>query len=645
MKQKLLTLSFFCFFAVATFTAGAANHNVTFSVISADGSNAYTDIELYNEQNTTNEYLKSGRLYSLPDGEYSCKTLTSERFPYPEKRVHFTLTKDTVITISFQDYFKVNCNITGDIAKRLSQENPHLQISCRFSNKNIYERISCRADENGNFSGLLYLPAGDYTYQPDLSYTVGAKWQTKEGSFTLAKDKTLDIDFSSDIYRQVTFKLVDEKGNTVEKEGWLYLDDDVYGINITPDNKLASFSYYMADGEHEAYFDGGGCTLAPQVTEFTIDGTNQLVTLTYTESPVHTLHATLKVPQNATNRENGCSFILTFHNNGRIADETVFDIEESTTAELDITLSEGTYQYGLGMLTSDVAPAFLSGEITISGDGQKLDFDISDYPTMEANVVDENGKLLDCEYWSGLLNSEGKFTYWFSPYNYFVLPEGSYNLTMAPTNDSSYGIAKQTVTLTKGMEHQVVNVRLPKAADNDKFIIVAFVSCPFVGTVEATIDIEGFGTSKGAAIAFIPDVPAGTYNYTVTAPGFKTVHGTLDVNEDVMGYDGLDLSLERGIALEITMKRDKNGSSGVETVATDGIAVYPTIVTEEVHIAPKVDGKWSLRIISASGLTVYSSPRTITSETVIPMSSLPKGLYLIVMDSATERHIFKVIKK
>lgn len=95
----------------------------------------------------------------------------------------------------------------------------------------------------------------------------------------------------------------------------------------------------------------------------------------------------------------------------------------------------------------------------------------------------------------------------------------------------------------------------------------------------------------------------------------------------------------------------KDDEGGIETVTDDaaatGITVYPTLVEDEVYIVPAfgVEGRWTVRIVSVSGLNVYTATHRLGAETAIAMGYLPKGLYLMILDNGTERHYVKLIKK
>jgi|GEM_PF-5050382 len=142
------------------------------------------------------------------------------------------------------------------------------------------------------------------------------------------------------------------------------------------------------------------------------------------------------------------------------------------------------------------------------------------------------------------------------------------------------------------------------------FEVVDYLDSPIDDAV-VTFD----GTAMPAGQYTIGDVAAGSYDYTVSKGEFSQT-GTVDVSDSDV--------IEKVVISTVAM----------ETINNSTLSVYPN-PTDGRFTVKEAAGIKSIKIYDISGRSVYSASNVNSSETVVDITGLSSGIYLLKVNNET----------
>ncbi|MBD9109773.1 T9SS type A sorting domain-containing protein [Bacteroides nordii] len=610
-------------------------HQVIISVIDRTGKPMAEASVTISTRGNTNTYTadEQGKIkLHLPDGTYTYRTnLTDYK---PQERSFKIAGADMDIRLSFENYKELTFKVNGDLLEMFKSANSYGIPMLTLVNHAIEYRNTF-ALFNGNptdgFTGSYYLPADDYAYS--LEITQGKRINTPETLIKLDTDKTETITLSTADYQKVALNVVDENGTAwpVTYESSIYIcnsthkDKDTYIYRL--DTYNGSFiDVYLPQGEYVAKFENRNNMGETNVStaEFSVADQPQTVTLTHKEAKEASL--TIKVKGIVSEYDDYCS--VQFYKSGiPIRDYGIRT--ESGTGEKTIQLPEGTYTYRV----DEPEGKELSGTVTLPAD-KELTFDYSTYRNLQVQVQDEEGQYIDRSSEISVYQ-DGKFIYSGNRSIYAMFPAGVYQIRAWC---KGYKAVSQSVTI--GETDQTITLKLPKETANTYTVQFLVADCyDSEYTPEgATVSLEGYGQLAAGYegdVSFT-DIVAGDVSYTISAPGYTTLKGVVNVSAEKAKDNGY-VPVFAILQPVPTGIEETPMSSNSFSIWTDNDYLYINTNSTSTDL-------WTLQLVSINGSLVYTSKQHLDTENNVYIGNNPKGIYLFVLSNGKQRIAYKVIK-
>ena len=610
-------------------------HQVVISVIDRTGKPMAEASVTISTRGNTNTYTadEQGKIkLHLPDGTYTYRTnLTDYK---PQERSFKIAGADMDIRLSFENYKELTFKVNGDLLEMFKSANSYGIPMLTLVNHAIEYRNTF-ALFNGNptdgFTGSYYLPADDYAYS--LEITQGKRINTPETLIKLDTDKTETITLSTADYQKVALNVVDENGTAwpVTYESSIYIcnsthkDKDTYIYRL--DTYNGSFiDVYLPQGEYVAKFENRNNMGETSVstTEFSVVDQPQTVTLTHKEAKETSL--TIKVKGIVSAYNNYC--YVEFYKSG--IPIRGYEIRtEDGTGEETIQLPEGTYTYRV----DEPEGKELSGTVTLPAD-KELTFDYSTYRNLQVQVQDEEGQYIDRSPEISVYQ-DGKFIYSGNRSIYAMFPAGVYQIRAWC---KGYKAVSQSVTI--GETDQTITLKLPKETANTYTVQFLVADCyDSEYTPEgATVSLEGYGQLAAGYegdVSFT-DIVAGDVSYTISAPGYTTLKGVVNVSAEKAKDNGY-VPVFAILQPVPTGIEETPMSSNSFSIWTDNDYLYINANSTSTDL-------WTLQLVSINGSLVYTSKQHLDTENNVYIGNNPKGIYLFVLSNGKQRIAYKVIK-
>ncbi len=615
-------------------------HKVTFSMTDRDGNPMDESLYVYSltDDNVVPSYGQGlgseGKLTLLMhDGTYECK-IGSSLVYYDSRFVVEGKDVDVKGTMS-SDYRKLNVRVFGDLLSEFCDGNgfcgiPDFRIGT-LSDGNKSVMLGGNADLG--FSGSTYLLSGTYVYGVQMNH-FGRQIKSENNVLELNGDYELEVELSSDKYGTVSFEVLDAEGNPLDNPGQLNLrrsgsSHDIYVYASSTD------IFYLPAGTYCSVYGEGD---ERYVNEFTvIAGERSEVTIRLEERELVTVKVNVKLPPEVLSYYQECYEECGVDFYEPISDARIAGayIDLNAPEEVaSIELPKGTYTYELW-------PEELNRkEIINVQEDMELTIDFTAEPYLHITLLDESGVPFEPDHAGCYIHQKGQNALLGGTETFAFLEPGTYDLWVEAVFDDYSGASLQR-TVTMGTSTQELNITVPKSDPNNFF--VTFSVTPIGGY---SSDLCGVVTLNGMTALlnnninlFFADIPAGSYPYTIEAEGYETYTGTVVLNESV--------AEEHFVIVEAYLLPEKS-STGMHTpVVANRFRVYPTVAEDVLHIAPVSDndGEWMVRLVSSSGMTVYSDMHCMDTEVTISVAGLPEGLYLLCMDNGKVVETCKILKK
>ncbi len=435
---------------------------------------------------------------------------------------------------------------------------------------------------NADGDAIVELQNGSYNYTATL-----AGYQQHTGTIEIdGADITESITMTEATeFWTVTFNVTDGStaidGATVNLSG--------YGEQITDASGVATFSEMVSDGTYDYTVTATG--YLSESGSVTVSGSDISENVTLELAPVP-----YTVAFNVTDGANaieGATVALQDH-----GEQTT---DASGYAEFTEAVEDGTYNYTVS------ANGYLQNTGTITVDGADVTENVTlteatEFWTVTFTVTDGSnaieGAAISLQgYGTVTTDASGVATYTDQ------VSDGTYDYTI-----NASGYLQQTGTITVSGADVDESVEMTEATE---FWTVTFTVTNGTNPIEgATVMLENYGeqTTDGSGIAmYDSEVSDGTFNYSVTAPGYEETNGSVTVS-------GQDLDVD------ITLDE-----IGIYSTNNNLFHIYPNPTDGRFTI--KADGIYNAFVYNSTGKIVHT--QKVTGKSTINLKGHPKGLYFI----------------
>jgi len=462
----------------------------------------------------------------------------------------------------------------------------------------------------------LYEEDGSTPIEGDITFD-GSTQSTTGGTYTFSdveygEGKSYSITVNNDYYADYNGTVDVTQARTLE----ITMEPNLYDVNIgakdtagamisgcsvtidgtthvTNGSGIASFSLsqgsYTYDVTHPGYTSGNGSIEVDGLESSysdTVELTIESYSITfevYESDGVTTLEASVTFDGETQTATGGtCTFS---------------DIVYSGVKSYEVTAEEHVTESGQIDLTSDMTKEILMDSLSYS---------------VTVSVSDEESNAL-----SGAtveMNGEEQTTGSNGTVNYSV-HKGNYTCRV---NMSGYKEDVNDVTID---QDQTLNVTLLKYYDVTFTVLADSSDSPISG---ATVTVDGTDHTTDSNGEATTTLVSGTYDYTVTADGYKDASGSINVT----GNTGTNIRLEADI-------------SGIDMLS-DQLRVYPNPADEELIIEFTGSGKMQYELLDMTGKTVQrgSLPQQTNK---LDVSTHASGIYFIRVRNDKQYVNYKLI--
>lgn len=530
---------------------------------------------------------------------------------------------DMNVAASYENYKKLTINVSGSTLSP-----PSLYMTCltNFDGGRSYyfDQVGI-----GYHRWEQYVEPATFEYEINTEIG-GIKVMPEMSKVVVDQDRTLNIDYSG--YYLATFNVVNEAGEAINAdveiitaEGFKSEIGSGKTLYVKPGDYMAEVTVPIdpngKDGRHATLFK-----------DFVMGAAPQEIRLVYEESKYSEVAVNLiNVPQGLEPYTEDL-YIELFSGNCLYGSEYIED---------GLFVPKGTYTY---KVASDIRGIIrLEGTFTVTGNNDRIDLDFSRYGAALVELRDAEGNLYDFDDFDYFVERDGKVTdawqeYDEEDYAVLLLPAGTYKVSVLSVSN---GHGEKSITINAGTVSNETITIAPRQPG--KFVVGFQVEEATYGVndeIECTVSLQGYGEiviTNGSGGFYNVDAAEGLA-YTISAPGYQTVTGTVNVNE---------MNSDNGIVGLYIRMRAANPTD-IETVSTDkSFRVYPTIADDYINICPndQDDTAWTIRLISATGAVVRMDKQVLDGETPMYVGNLPKGFYLLTLENGMQRLTYKIMKK
>lgn len=618
------------------FTMEGADKNIILSINESDFRKVTFSVSDVNKQSVSTDeyqlevwesiYENNIKTVSEDNGKNTCWVLPGtydyavSKHGYMDYRKKFKVTdSDLFVNVSYEGYKKLTIQAT------VSDEITHVNLYMK-STTDYHNSVSLYPTKDGNiYWAQCYCEPGityEFTFEP-CNNEKEMMWET--GAVKITEDHTLSVDLSVPYY-SVTFEVVDKKGNQVS--------DSNLELTVTDQNGESTNHFHIGE---PVYFHAGNyqghCYLHNKNTSsqnFSVSNNARKVTFVYDESQYCEVTYTSKFPASDEVKDYLLADIgINFGMNGDSYGDG--EIREDGTGS--VVLPKGTCNYATD---TDLGMKPVRGTLTVTGSNDSFELDFSQYGLVYVKAM-KDGESQDAIFYVEQDNqsiavddSESN-----DEEAYLLLPQGTYQV-QALTLEGLQGKKEITVT-AGGVSHETIELSNFTAGN---YIVSFYIDSERGnGITTYNVTLEGYGSKTMDRDGIFNVSSTGKLTYTVTSPCYKTVKGVVDVTEE-NAVNGI-------IDVDVSMKIEINPTSIEKVTTNDNISVYPTVPEDYIYIRHNAENtdKWTARIISATGSTVYMNKQVLNGEEQIYVGNLPKGFYLLMLNNGEQRMTYKILKK
>lgn len=193
------------------------------------------------------------------------------------------------------------------------------------------------------------------------------------------------------------------------------------------------------------------------------------------------------------------------------------------------------------------------------------------------------------------------------------------NLLGDPSMRHDIVISPSNINLTANSENSIVNISWDASLEGD---------------------IEGYFVYRShkphGGYILLNSTPITELEYSDSLPYKGTNHYMVRTAKKTITGSGSYINLSLGISSEI------NGLNGtiahVSSLANDKLKVYPTLASDHLNIETKKSKSSTYKIISINGTEVLCDSIN-SKKTRIDISTLPQGMYIILIDGSSTRFV------
>lgn len=603
-------------------------HKVTISVIGNNGQPVTSfNGNLYDNDNENLYYAfnsdTNGKVtVMMNNGGYKYKINSSE---YSEKRGSFKVAdNDVSLTVSYENYKKLKVNVTGSMLDEFNSLSLYMSNKVNYDGGHSYS-LNKVSDTEYITEGYLEPTIFDYT----ISFNIkdNKSMMPQFGEIDLSKTDVLNIDMSA---YPVTFNTVNENNEPINGTWIDIITENGYRYEVS--NK----TLYMQPGDYTAKVnievDRQSERVAHIYKDFTVGTSPQEIKTVYDKSQYSEVTVNLQNVSDAV-KPYADLYIKLFSGNRVYADEVIED---------GLFVPKGTYNYVVSGNKSGIVP--LTGTVTVTGENDHIDLDFSQYGVVLVKLQDAQGTQADIDDYEFFIKQDNKLTSAWQEYDdidYAVLlePAGTYTLFVTSIE---LGSAEKSITIDAGtVKNETVTLATRQPGTFSVCFEIEDITYNSNDEFEYKVSLQGYGElllTNGYG-GFTNVAAADGLAYTVSAPGYQTLTGTIDVNEENSnnGFIGLYLRIRA------------DNSTAIETVkANNSFRVYPTVADDYINIRTNEQDNaatWTIRLTSATGATVYMDKLVLDGEEQIYVGNLPKGFYLLTLNNGEQRMTYKILKK
>ncbi len=642
-----------------SFTIEGSDKNITYTVNPADFHRLAFNVIGYGGAPITDYYAHfydeeddNGRLISIDnrsammvrDGNYAY-SLAVGNVNYPTQKGRFTVAgNDLTVKVSYEDYKKLALTVKGNVFAQLSE--PRLELldpSDPYDDYRSYTPV--RINDTEYLFEIYSEPMVNIEEYKITSYST---FYDKEmfpytGTIDLTEDRTMTLTLPE--YYPIRFNVVDKQGNDENPVDYEILmpTKHLYDSRYITDHVL-----YMPSGSYTGRFYISNEVVAPDIPsmpgkrrkaitrgmdagpdaivyqDFTVGNEGKEVKVVYNSDLYFPVEVDLANVSQALQPYTDDLYILLYKDNLEYADEYVNGA--------GIYVPEGTYTYVVLNDTYSIVP--LTGTVNVTG-ASKINLDLGNYGIVVAYCIDPDGNPIN-EFAAYLKDADNNITdIWqdVDEYNNEIVlfaPAGTYQ-TRVMTEKLQGEKSIRIVAGEIGQEN--INLTARQAG---KFPVMFEIMDDTYEREDfrCSVELQGYGTVVVTnGIAYFDNVNAAQgLAYTVRASGYRTVTGTIDVNDIT--------------SVSILMQVEDPNS--LETIKVgNNIKVYPTVADDYISICAdnQDETAWTIRMISATGATVYMEKQVISGEKQINVGNLPKGFYVLMLNNGEQRLTYKILKK
>lgn len=617
----------------------AEYHRLTFNIMDYYGA-PITDYNLnFQDENYMGGTANGSSTLMVPDGNYTYSLHVSNN-SYKSREGTFTINgSDQTVKISYESYKKLALTVKGNVFSQLNEPRMLLIDPLHPYDNNWALFSPVKISDTEYLFEIYQEPIAKIEYRITNSASIDSKEMLPyTGTINLTENRTITVNLPE--YYPVRFNVVDKQGNDENPVDYeiLMSAGHLYESKYTTDNTL-----YMPSGNYKGRFyivneevvpdqnrkaatrsnkDDGSDAIIYQ--EFTVGNEEKEVKVVYNSDLYFHVDVNLtNVPQSF--QPYTSELYITLHkDNLEYADEYI--------SNADIYVPEGTYTYTISNDKYGMVP--LVGKVNITGNA-RIDLDFSNYGVVTARCVNPEGNPIKLDnYIAYLKDADNNITDIFIDAEYvneliLFAPTGTYQANVItkelqgekPIHIIAGETGQEDITLT--------------ARQTGKHLVTFEIVDDTYGYEEHfNVELQSYGTVVSTnCLAYFDNVDtANDLTYTVSAPGYRTVTGTININGDT----------------DICIFMQVENPNSIETIkGGDNICVYPTVADDYINIRANEQKTeaWSIRIISATGSVVYMDKELLDGEKQIYVGNLPKGFYLFTLSNGEQRMTYKILKK
>lgn len=545
---------------------------------------------------------------------------------YFTKNGNITITKNETITLSFEDYKTMTVNF-----KNLREEaHKYLTISTADDER---MNLSMREDEN---TMQVYLPYGKYMWEADVS-----KHLDRYGVISFSEsNNNLAIDYSD--HYKVSFEVITEGSEDTIDRIIIFSEDskdEDDGSSIDKDDNYI----YLTKGNYEWLYEFWRDEESAYSSRmpFTV---NKDMHIKYTHKADEYFPVKLKV-SNLPSTERHYVYFTIYQNNKLVMENDIYIPESEKSGEEQIYLKNGTYSfvidfdedYNSGVIASIVR------EVKVNN-GTEVNIDLAELLKKYTIQIKEKSSGNNIPDFGGILfDKDNRVVCSFgSRYNpgpdiIMYANPGEYSLLITAPG---YRSVNKTLTINNTTAE---NLLIEMTKDYVCSVIIEVEDTWERSLYGASVTLEGYGTKvidRNMSAALFIDVKMSNtpIKYTVTHKDYDTVEGTVIVNEE---------NIEDYYNFYISCRVIMSPKTSVLYTEAHRFSVYPLPATDYIYIegVDFADENWMAMLYNAAGSLVKSTPVNVNGSTVMNVTNLPSGMYILRLSNGKEASVVKVIKK